>query len=129
MILRMTAIWKRAAMRSIASLFGALMLILFAAAPSTHATLAGGETSVAITAQNCEALGHGQTPAGHADHFHCCLVCEWSVRDALTFARFFVIAANEDAIAAPRRPASERPRHPPTGWTTSWSSRAPPRFS
>ncbi|MBG0810986.1 hypothetical protein IY145_16570 [Methylosinus sp. H3A] len=105
-----------------------LLQLLFAATPFALATSARAE--VAVTAPNCETQDHRPAPAGGGAHSHCCLLCECSARDgAAVIGSFIVAEIGADAHATPIRAAPDRPRHAPIGWTTSWSSRAPPLFS
>jgi hypothetical protein len=89
---------------------------------------------VSTTDGYCSALGNDKGPAhGRHDHSQCCIFCKASGRDA-TFA---IIAASICvAIYLPSKEsvslvpfAEDDCSMRPIGWTSSWSSRAPPSFS
>ncbi|WP_159732736.1 hypothetical protein [Methylosinus sp. Ce-a6] len=106
-----------------------LLQLLFVAAPFSLAA-PRAESAVAISAPGCATQDHRPAPAGEGSHSHCCLFCEWSARDGYAVIGSVVVAAlHADAFSTPIRAAPDRPRHAPIGWMTSWSSRAPPRFS
>jgi hypothetical protein len=119
------------ALRALVALLAVLPLLLqllLAAAPLALATSASAE--VAVAAPNCEAQDHRPAPAGEGAHSHCCLLCECSARDSVAVIGSFIVAEiGADAHATPIWPAADHPRRAPIGWTTSWSSRAPPRLS
>jgi hypothetical protein len=72
----------------------------------------------------------GGTPRGRAEHAPCCLACPPGPCDESAVAMASPVAA----LASPmRRPSNLRDApsagdlaHSPLGWTSSWSSRAPP---
>jgi hypothetical protein len=124
---------RAAALRRIVVALAALLLqlTLFAApAHAAHDGLAGH--GHAIATPHCDAHDADRAPLdGRRDHPHCCLLCEWSGRiDYIPLDSFDVASATPPATPAARlRPASDRMRETPIGWTTSWSSRAPPSLS
>jgi hypothetical protein len=72
----------------------------------------------------------GDTPRGHAEHTPCCLACPAGSCDGSAVAT----ASPSSALASPMRAPSSLGAsagagalvHLPPGWTSSWSSRAPP---
>jgi len=123
-----------AGLRATASLIAALLLLLQFVAVGSRIDPPGGrglEVARAGAAQNCEQPSHRGRPDGGGGHPHCCLLCEWGGR--ADFALLTPSAADLPHPAGVRRspapPALDRPTRPPVGWTSSWSSRAPPAFS
>lgn len=107
-----------------------LLQLLLASAPFVLASSTRAEAAVALSAPDCATQDHRQAPTREGAHSHCCLLCEYSARDGLAVIGSFVVAAlRADALSTPIRAAPDRQRPAPIGWTTSWSSRAPPRFS
>ncbi|WP_161915485.1 hypothetical protein [Methylosinus sp. C49] len=116
------------ALATILAVLPLLLQLMFAAAPFALATNARSE--IALAAPDCATQDHRQAPVGEGAHSHCCLLCEWSLRDGVAvIGSFIVTALGADAHATPIRATADRPRPAPIGWTTSWSSRAPPLFS
>jgi hypothetical protein len=90
--------------------------------------------SIAMAGEICQAKtdADGKTPAPHSHH-HRCTLCSLGHRDQATDV--VALLASVIAVLAPRpdnTPAwfvhDEFTPFPP-GWTSSWSSRAPPSFS
>lgn len=83
--------------------------------------------------RNCDAQAHGGAPARHRDHSHCCgVLCESQARAGLAVLAASVVETAGPAPAAIARSGwrvSARSTGRPLGWTSSWSSRAPPVFS
>ncbi|WP_400771497.1 hypothetical protein [Methylosinus sporium] len=117
--------------RALATILAALPLLLqllFAAAPFALATNARADVALAVS--DCATPDHRQAPAGEGAHSHCCLLCEWGLRDGVAIIGSFIVTAlGADAHATPIRATADRLWPAPIGWTTSWSSRAPPAFS
>lgn len=92
-----------------------------------------GDGSVAPGVASCYALGDGQAPAhGRQEHVQCCIFCKTSGRDlsALFLGALFSVAYD----FAPATHAyvvyaiAHEPGPSDFGWTSAWSSRAPPSF-
>jgi hypothetical protein len=117
--------------------FGALSVLLLlirlvvAGAAVEAAGLAGAQPSQAVMTQNCASPAHGdEAPDGRSDHADCCLLCRAAARADMAFTAPLQARAPRAPTSASRAPvlaAATRPR--PIGWTSSWSSRAPPLFS
>jgi hypothetical protein len=123
-----------ARLRATASLIAVLVLLLQLFVVGSRVDPPGGhglEAALAGAAPNCEQPSHGGQPESGGDHPHCCLLCEWGGRADL--ALLAPSAADLPPPAETRRspapPTPDRPTRPPIGWTSSWSSRAPPAFS
>ena len=92
--------------------------------------------SVAISAVggHCDAPRGDKAPAqGHCDHSQCCIFCRADGRDAssVIMAALFTVliySAPEASLSAARFTKNDFVEHP-IGWTSSWSSRAPPTIS
>ncbi len=92
--------------------------------------------SAAISADggHCDAPRGDKAPAqGHCDHSHCCILCRADGRDAssVIIAASLVVlvySAPEASLSAARFTKNDFVEHP-IGWTSSWSSRAPPAIS
>jgi hypothetical protein len=122
-----------AGLRATASLIAVLLLLVQLFAVGSRVDPPGGrdlEVARAGAAQNCEQPSHRGRPDS-GGHPHCCLLCEWSGR--ADFALLTPSPADFPHPAGAKRPPappeSDRPTRPPVGWTSSWSSRAPPAFS
>jgi len=110
----------------------------FAFAASSHGRYApiGAEAGhvISVGGDFCGSPGGGDPHApGQYHHCQCCIVCSsnhacglaWLVAMPLTGAIFS--PPRTTGALAWRLPGSEN--KPPSGWTSSWSQRAPPRFS
>jgi hypothetical protein len=102
-------------------------------ARSTHF---GGKASfvVSLLGATCVVSAHGDKipPAHEGKHSQCCILC--GARDFDGGLLPFITQTIE-AIPPLRAQVSieehfaDTPSRPPTGWESSWSSRAPPSFS
>jgi hypothetical protein len=74
--------------------------------------------------------GEGLPARGDHSHLECCVVCATSCRDALFLVPNAVVVSILDssleASDSIDRYFAKVPDCTPTGWTSSWSSRAPP---
>lgn len=123
-----------AGLRATASLLAALLLLLQLVAAGLRVDpprRLGPEAASAGVMQNCAQPFHGEQPDDERDHPHCCLLCEWGGRSDLAF-----LAPSASDLprpswsrGSPAPPAPDWPTGQPIGWTSSWSSRAPPVFS
>lgn len=131
---RRDGVKTHAGLRATAGLLSAVLLLLqlFVAGSRVEPPrLLGAEPARAGVTQNCQSPFHGEQPDTGRDHPHCCLLCEPGGRsDAALLAP--VVADLPDPAASKRSPVGPSPDRPiwqPIGWTSSWSSRAPPAFS
>lgn len=107
-----------------------LQSLAFSAAPqagAAHAELGGAAFS---QSGNCapEDMGGGKAPTGY-HHTHCCILCSAHAELLAPLIALVVVhhhfAATDAAILVVR----EELKGGPSGWMSSWSSRAPPSFS
>ncbi|MGO9236431.1 MAG: hypothetical protein ACLP4V_21030 [Methylocella sp.] len=114
----------------------ALQGFVFASSPHGRFAPISAEAGQAISLGDdyCGAPGGGEPHApGQYDHCQCCIVC--SSNDACGLAWVTAIPLTDAVFPAPRtsgaiaRRFSGDGNKPPSGWTSSWSQRAPPRFS
>lgn len=100
----------------------------------THGRPTHGSASehvVAAVGEHCshDARGDSRPPTHEHGHSQCCIVCGKSVAKSLDP---FIVLFTSIALPAPQRAASTAERlldardEHPTGWVSSWSSRAPP---
>ena len=128
----------QAVIRSVLACLIVLQALAFAASPAFAKNAPDGadHTLAPSTIEgDCHALGGDKAPAqGRHDHAQCCVLCSANGRDAaelLTAAILFAVAfcsAPELAISLVRFSNVDFNDHP-LGWTSSWSSRAPPQIS
>lgn len=111
--------------------------LALAASPGLMEIAHGGGGSIvdaAVVGKHCDAHGGEGAPL-HGDHSHsqCCIFCAASGRDASfsVVAAFLatVIYLMPEAAVSTVRFFTDDPDGRPIGWTSSWSSRAPPFFS
>jgi hypothetical protein len=92
--------------------------------------LPAADAAHSVAAQTCDAPSHDRSaPDGPGRRSDCCLFCQ-SARDDATLTAPFAVwtpRALSTVIFRPRLAAT--PMRPPAGWTSSWSSRAPPAIS
>jgi hypothetical protein len=95
----------------------------------------GGASSIAMAGEICHAGPDdgGKAPGPNHEHHRHCALCTASNRD-ISLPALSLIAAVIVFIAPPSDEAPARLIHdelapPPLGWTSSWSSRAPPSIS
>lgn len=137
---RSTVSHRRAPRIALAAAIGlAIILQLFAVSGHAHflnrdldaaaAFAVAGEAPCLATEQDADGL---PGPA-HTKHPSCCLYCaerslhkSWVV---VVTTPDVAIQFPTDSIAAASRRISNDSIRPPLGWTSSWSSRAPPSFS
>jgi hypothetical protein len=88
----------------------------------------GAQASHGVATQTCRAPSHsGEAPAERGAHPDCCLVCQSSARgDAALIAPIAVSTSHAPPHAAVAPRLAAPPMRRPIGWTSSWSSRAPP---
>jgi hypothetical protein len=118
----------------IAALSFLVQILAFVLSPEGRIAFASGAAgaALAMSGEFCRADGHGGGPQERPSAHHHCAFCPVSDSDA---ALDGVVpgpavatphaATAESAVAR----VAEAPARPPTGWTSSWSSRAPPRLS
>lgn len=121
----------QAVVASVAATLIVLQGLVFAASANAPFAHYGNQTVVASIAEYCGAQGRDDAPApGRHGHSHCCVVCAGSGRDAspLHMAALLsvVIYSAHGAIASVVRLVVDEPERRLIGWTSSWSSRAPP---
>jgi hypothetical protein len=93
-----------------------------------------GDSSIASPGvASCYALGGGQVPAhGRQEHVQCCIFCNASGRDlsALFLGPIFSVAYDFAPATHPYVVYAivSEPGPLDFGWTSAWSSRAPPSF-
>jgi hypothetical protein len=131
--------WRRSTTR--AAIAGVLAWLLaiqgFAFAASPHAGFvnvgAGAEQAISPDGEYCGApKGGDQHSPGQFDHCQCCI--SRSSTDAGGIAWIAAIAIIGAVFPAPAAASAIAWRFPgdgdkpPSGWTSSWSQRAPPRF-
>lgn len=103
---------------------------------NAHAASVLAEEGVAAsTTGHCSADLRGKNGApAQKRHFHsqCCILCVSGDHDFLRFPAvappILVFFAPEPVLGSAGR-SLDSPDGRPTGWTNSWSSRAPPSFS
>ncbi|MBU3887105.1 hypothetical protein FM996_05250 [Methylosinus sporium] len=111
--------------------------VAFAVSPAhERGDLGGAEPGAVATVgyEYCGASPHGDHKApAHSVHSQCCILCPSSAHDGLS--RFAAVLF-DIIVFPPLRTAAAidwrafvDPVAPPTGWTSSWSSRAPPSIS
>jgi hypothetical protein len=103
--------------------------------PQGRVTQGNGNSQIVAAAnEHCShpAQGDGEPPAHeHHDHSHCCILCGKYIARSLDHVDVFFTSI---AFPAPRRAVSiiehflDARDKRPTGWASSWSSRAPPLF-
>ena len=131
--------WRRFPTRDLLAGVVACVIVLQGFASVASLALAGSarDTAKEITAATtvvgyCHALhGHSQKNPlqGRGDHSQCCVLCSANGRDVVFDAALpGVVAAPEPAISIAGFVKIDFDDHP-LGWTSSWSSRAPPRLS
>ena len=110
----------------------------FAFAASSNGTFGrispGATQTVSPGDDTCRAPRGGDpySPCQH-DHCQCCILCSSSDAGGLAWAAAIALTVvvlpplRTTGAIAWRLPRSEN--KPPSGWTSSWSQRAPPRFS
>jgi hypothetical protein len=118
------------------ALIFALQSFVALGASAAHFARRGDEASIVISVQDVtcfvDAHGGNRLPAHEGDHAQCCVLC--GARDLAGHA-LTNVAQMSGAISPQRFSATvsgwlrEALVSPPTGWTSSWSSRAPPFFS
>lgn len=130
---------KKSARELIACTVACLFLFqaLVSGAQIAHDSVAadGAQTSVLVASAFCDAgadtRDDGRAPAQH--HRQHCALCGVANRDALLHA--VALVATIAVLAVPRSDAAPvsfahgELSPPPLGWTSSWSSRAPPSIS
>ncbi|WP_018266368.1 DUF2946 family protein [Methylosinus sp. LW4] len=126
---------RRWASRFAAAALACLLLseaLSFVITATRHAAVSNGD--VVAAAELCDArLDASGNPPAHPESEHGCALCIVCARD-LTFDAVGLLASVVIVLAprpndAPARFDSADPAPSPPGWTSSWSSRAPPRFS
>ena len=107
----------------------------FAASPQKHFAPAGVGAEHAISPDgNYCGMPHGGGPSAPCQYDHCCCIARSPI-DTGGLAWMTAILWDAAVFSSPRTtgtiawhvPGSEN--RPPAGWTSSWSQRAPPRFS
>jgi len=113
-----------------------LQALAFAASPASARNAPGSALTAATIKGDCHAPGGDQrAPAqGHCSLWQCCVLCSASGRDAaeLPLAAISFSDASDSAPAPTfglTRFSNVDFHDDPLGWTSSWSSRAPPRSS
>lgn len=124
----------RAVIAGVVTLLLVLQGLVFAGSAALARTAGDGVSpSVVASASHCIPSSGDTDPAKrHADHSLCCIFCNANVRDAtfIGVAAFLVamtVAVGAAAATVVRPNRDDFDKHP-TGWTSSWSSRAPPSF-
>jgi hypothetical protein len=118
-----SSLTTRAIIASVVACLFALQLLIMTGAPN----FAAGSQSAGI----CAAHGGDKNPGhGHDDHCQCCAFCAANRQDASLFFIGALISVKtylipETIVSAVRLFAGD-PDGRPIGWTSSWSSRAPP---
>jgi hypothetical protein len=121
----------------IAGMVACLLVLqgLFLAASPALAMHPGDSTGRIISAagvsEHCDGSNSDHIPTqGRHDHSQCCIFCSAKVRDAaLVAVPASTAVASYSPLAAPTfivRFNTDDSRKSPTGWKSSWSSRAPP---
>lgn len=124
----------RAAMAGAVALLCLFQGLVFAASPhgrTSHLESAGPGVETSVAGQICKVDG-GENAPTQTDHGHaqCCILCATSgahVAPLLVVGLGIAYSALEQALPAGRHVADDTDRRL-IGWTTSWSSRAPPFF-
>lgn len=113
-------------------LFQILTFVISSGPPASLAGDAGA--SIALTGELCLGVtDNGGKPPAHPNHHHHCALCptghyDDSVEALADLAKVIgVLTPRSDA--APKRHIPDDLTPSPAGWTSSWSSRAPPAFS
>jgi len=120
------------------ALFFLVQTLAFVFSPNGRIAFTNGDagvSSIAMAGDICRADSDdsGKAPWRNHQHHRHCAVCAVSNRDfpppalALIAAIFVFIAPPSNE--APARFSHDELAPPPLGWTSSWSSRAPPSFS
>lgn len=113
---------------TVACLF-VLQAIAIAAGPAHAALDAGLDQSFAYCSANSDA-NDSSAPAHHVHGEHCLICAAAEIVQPVRAIAFIALAVHAAPARAPLawRLRDESPP-PPSGWTSSWSSRAPPSFS
>jgi hypothetical protein len=93
-----------------------------------------GEASIAMAGEICHAGAHdsadsGKAPAPHGHHHHCALCAVGNHHHAvytIAILASVIIILTPRSNDAPALFVHDELAPPPLGWTSSWSSRAPP---
>lgn len=113
-----------------------LQTLAFVFSSNGRVVFAGADagSSIAMAGEICQSMarGDGEPPARPTHHHHCTLCSAGGDGQAENVAAFLarvilVLAPRSDA--APAWPLRNDAASFPTGWTSSWSSRAPPPLS
>jgi len=117
------------------------LIVLQSFALATSPAFAGGArgpashgAAISAVGGHCDALRGDKAPAqGRCDHSQCCIFCRADGHDAssVIMAALFTVliySAPEASLSAARFTKNDFVEHP-IGWTSSWSSRAPPAIS
>ncbi|MGD9657974.1 MAG: hypothetical protein AB7U61_10115 [Methylocystis sp.] len=137
---RRTVSNRRASRIAVAAAIGlAIVLQIFAVSSHAHFSVRNFDSATGfVVAVDAPCLATGKDADklpghAHAEHPLCCLYC---AERSLHESWLDVITTPDVAIQSPADPIALYPRRiandriqPPLGWTSSWSSRAPPSFS
>ncbi|PWB83499.1 MAG: hypothetical protein C3F11_06280 [Methylocystaceae bacterium] len=115
-----------------------LQSLAFALSPSGRTVSSNDPQGAALSmvGEFCDVEAHAddKAPSQHHHHHQQCALCvadnrNLSLDDAVAFVATVIVLALPQSRATPAWVCRDESTPPPLGWTSSWSSRAPPFFS
>ena len=125
--------WRRVIIARILACVFVLQGVAFAVSrePASVGGLEAGMTVSMGEYCGADKLGDKGGPT-HRDHSQCCILCSSSAYDGVVrfvSTLFVILSFPTHQVAAVKWRIHDDPVASPVGWTSSWSSRAPPSFS